>query len=176
MHHGVIRMQSCLEALHCDDAVMHSDDTMLQSCLEAVEPSSESTCMVLLLAANTAMLLRLVPMVAVQAASQPGLMRAALCMAANMPGSTFTATVLSSPPHCGPLMVSTNAAASVCFICSSRCTPDFSISTVSCNVSGHTQLQLLLLEGQREDTEAVRSIMLACMQDKMACIGRCLGN
>ena len=76
------------------------------------------TCMVLLLAASTAILLRLVPMVEVQAASQAELISVALCMAANMPGSTFTATVLSAPPHCGPLIVLTKAAASSLFICS----------------------------------------------------------
>ena len=65
----------------------------------ATSVEQQCTCMVLLLAAKTAMLLRLVPIVAVQAASQPGLMSVALCMAASMPGSTFTATVLSSPPH-----------------------------------------------------------------------------
>ena len=73
--------------------------------------------MVLLLAASTAMLLRLVPIVEVHAASQAGLMMLALCRAASIPGSTFTATVLPSPPHWGPLMVFTKAAASFCFIC-----------------------------------------------------------
>ena len=63
------------------------------------------------------MLLRPVPIVAVQAASQAELIRAARCMAAIMPGSTFTATMLSSPPHWGPLIVLTKDAASFRFIC-----------------------------------------------------------
>lgn len=98
------------------------------------------------MAASTAIELRLVPMVAVQAASQAGLMRVALCMATSMPGSTFTDTVLSSPPHCGPLMVSTKAAASFCFICTTGLThePDFmnSKAYTACCTAACRQFQM----------------------------------